>query len=73
METDDAAIRMDVPGERNLEVLFHRVNNAFIRRMTLALSRHDLRLPYYLQANADELQCQVGALHVEESRKEAID
>lgn len=55
-----------------MEMLFHRVNNAFVRRLTLSFDRSHLALPYFLRANANELQCQVGALRVE-STPAAID
>lgn len=66
--------RITVPAatEQDLEMLFRRVNNAFIHRLTLSFHRMDLALPYYLRTNADELQCHVRILRIE-GVAEAID
>ncbi|KAH7712783.1 hypothetical protein AAVH_19857, partial [Aphelenchoides avenae] len=51
-----------VPCDEDVEVLFHCVNNAFIYRLTLDFRPENLPFFAYLRANANELQCQVGAL-----------
>ncbi|KAH7716293.1 hypothetical protein AAVH_16292 [Aphelenchoides avenae] len=48
---DGSVVRMK--GEKDLESLFHRLNNSFIRRLALSFLPEDLPAPYYLQANAD--------------------
>lgn len=58
--------------EQDLEKLFHQLNNAFVDRLTFSFRRKDLTLPYYLRANASDLQCQIGALRIE-GTSEAID
>lgn len=50
--------------EHDLDTLFHRMNNAFVRRLSLSFHADDAVFLYYLRANADGLQCQVGALRV---------
>lgn len=61
---------MVAPGEQELETLFHRVNNAFIRRLSLRFDRGDLPIPYYLRANGDGLQCEVKHLVVQASEEQ---
>lgn len=58
------------PREHELETLMHRVNNAFIHRLGFSFMLDDLHLPYYLRANANDLQCRVGVLniHAEEAK-----
>lgn len=52
------------PDEQDLEAVFHRFSNAFIRRLTLDFVLEDLPLPYYLRANANDLQCEISVLRV---------
>lgn len=66
-KVDRHGIAVEAPGENNLEHLFHLVNNAFVRRLSLSFRREHLRLPFYLRANADKLQCQIGALHIRDT------
>ncbi|KAH7712433.1 hypothetical protein AAVH_20237, partial [Aphelenchoides avenae] len=51
-------------GEHELDMLFHRVSNAFIYRLSLSFLRVDLPLPYYLRAHANDLHCRVRTLHI---------
>lgn len=50
--------------EQNREMLFHRINNAFIHRFIPGFRQNDLPFLYYLRANAADLQCQVNALRL---------
>lgn len=50
-----------------MDMLFNRLNNAFIHRMSLRFCSKILPLLYYLQANASDLQCPIGALHTRPS------
>lgn len=65
-------IHVTAPGEQELETIFYRVNNAFVHRLALSFLREDIPVPYYLRANANELQCQIGVLCTEETY-EAVD
>ncbi|KAH7703897.1 hypothetical protein AAVH_28927 [Aphelenchoides avenae] len=49
-------------GEQDLEALFHRTNNAFVHRLALSFDEGNSLLLDCLQANTDELQCQVQIL-----------
>lgn len=60
----DDEMEMPTRGERHLKDLFHRINNACIRKFLLNFEPESLRLPYYLMANAADLQCKIGALDV---------
>ncbi|KAH7699308.1 hypothetical protein AAVH_33587, partial [Aphelenchoides avenae] len=62
LEDDEDGFEVVAPAEADLETLFRRVNNAFIRRLVIDFLPKDLPLPYYLWANADDLQCQIRAL-----------
>lgn len=66
-EGDRDEITMVAPRDEDLEEIFHRVNNAFIARLELNFHEENLRLPYHLRANADVLQCQIGALCIEDT------
>lgn len=61
-ENEGRRIKVVATTEKRLKMLFHRFNNAFIHRLELSFRPQDLVLPYYLQAKADELQCQVRVL-----------
>lgn len=64
LEEDRHWLDAAAPGEQELELLFHRVNNAFVYRLRLSFCREVLPLPYYLRANADDLQCRLGTLQI---------
>ncbi|KAH7699475.1 hypothetical protein AAVH_33419, partial [Aphelenchoides avenae] len=55
---DDDWIQVAAPGGQELESLFRRVNNAFIGLLRIGFLLEELPFPYYLRANADDLQCQ---------------
>lgn len=57
-------MEMSTRDERDLDVLFHRFNNAFIQELSLRFDGESLRLPYYLKARANDLQCLIRSLHV---------
>lgn len=48
-------------------MLFHFINNSFVHRLTLSFREKDRHLPYYMRENVDDLQCHIGALHIENS------
>lgn len=56
--------KVSMPGEWDLEMLFHQINNAFINSLSVSFLPEDRLLPFYLRANADVLHCKVGVLHV---------
>ncbi|KAH7695961.1 hypothetical protein AAVH_36973, partial [Aphelenchoides avenae] len=60
---------IDVPAssEQDLETLFHRVNNAFIRVLSFSFYREDLAPLNYLTAKTGELQCQIRSLRIRAS------
>lgn len=53
-----------VPAQRNEEMLFRRVNNAYIRRLAFDFHPANLRFLHYLRANAGGLQCQIQTLRI---------
>lgn len=61
---------MHARDEQDREELFHRINNAFVRRLTLSFYRAELLYLDYLRANANNLQCQIRRLHIEDSGKD---
>lgn len=65
MEDEYDEVSVVNPGERDLEILFRRVNYAFIRRLSLNFRRGSLVFPYYLAANASALHCQIRALRID--------
>lgn len=58
--------------EKELETFFHRVNNDFIRRLSLSFDHVSLPLLQGLRQNASNLQCHVITLHIGDT-SEAID
>ncbi|KAH7706805.1 hypothetical protein AAVH_25970 [Aphelenchoides avenae] len=68
-------IKVAAPGELDLQTLFHRVNNAFVRRLDLSFQREDLLLPFYLRENSSRLQCRIEMLGIahEEHKPAPID
>lgn len=50
--------------EEEREMLFHRMNKAFIHRFIPGFRQKDLPLLYYLRTNADDLHCQINALRI---------
>lgn len=57
---------LPVTDEENREMLFHRINNAFIHRFMPSFRQDDLPLLYDLRANADDLHCQINALRIKD-------
>lgn len=59
--------------EQDEDVLFHLLNNAFVDRLTLTFPpehrKHDALL-YSLRTNANDLQCQIGTLRIEDLEEE---
>lgn len=53
-------------------MLFDRLNNAFVHRLTLSFCQENLHLLHYLRANANVLKCEVGLLSIGDTSK-AID
>lgn len=49
-------------GEEDLEMFFHRVNNAFVHQMALSLRQEDVHHLCNLRAKESDLQCQIRAL-----------
>lgn len=60
----DSVVVME-DSERELERRFHDINNSFVDRLSLSFRPEDRPFLYYLRANADDLQCHIGALHLE--------
>ncbi|KAH7694712.1 hypothetical protein AAVH_38237, partial [Aphelenchoides avenae] len=60
-------VYVTAPGEQDVEMLFRRMNNAFIERLTLRFCRENIRLPRYLRSNADDFQCRNRTFHVMDS------
>lgn len=58
------------PDELDVHEVFHRVNDSFIRRLELIFAPEDLVAAFHLQANANDLQCQIEALCVVDSEEE---
>ncbi|KAH7708195.1 hypothetical protein AAVH_24565 [Aphelenchoides avenae] len=50
-------------GEDNIENIFHRINNSYIRRFELSFDQRALRFPSYLRDNAGHLQARVQILN----------
>lgn len=50
-------------GPQNLEMVFRRVDNAFIHRLELTFEPANRALFRSLSANTDELQCHVGTFY----------
>ncbi|KAH7714033.1 hypothetical protein AAVH_18606 [Aphelenchoides avenae] len=63
---------IDVPAssEQDLEKLFHRVNNAFIRVLEFSFCPEDLAPLNYLRTKVGELQCQIRSLRIRASTAE---
>lgn len=59
-------------GDEAPEELFRRVKNAFVHRLTVDFRATSLPLLHHLRTNADDLQCQIGALHIAAS-EEGVD
>lgn len=51
--------------EQGMEMLFIRINNAFIHRLTASFRQENLPLLNYLRGNADKLQCRIRVLHID--------
>lgn len=51
--------------EQGLEMLVHRVSNAFISHLRMSFRRNDPPLLYRLMANVENLQCQIRCLKVD--------
>lgn len=58
--------------DQALGMLCHRLNNAFVRRMTLDFWADSLPVIYSLRANDKDLQCRLGTLHIGASYGQAI-
>lgn len=62
-DVDDAMV--GASGEEDLQMIFRRVNNAFVHRLALSFRSENLPFLYHLRANSNDLQCRVKALHIE--------
>ncbi|KAH7712431.1 hypothetical protein AAVH_20235, partial [Aphelenchoides avenae] len=72
LEEDDNAEVVVGQTQQYMEIVFRRVNNAFVRRLTLSFDRAHLPPLNHLRANAKKLQCHIRALRIE-STEAAID
>lgn len=52
-------------GEQDPEMLYHRINNAFIERLALSFRQRALCHLKYLRANAEDIQCKIGTLRID--------
>lgn len=68
-EEDEAEEEM---GEQELQMRLNRVNNAFVRQLTLSFRLEDLALLRYLRANAGNMQCRIGTVRLD-GQKAAVD
>ncbi|KAH7707700.1 hypothetical protein AAVH_25055 [Aphelenchoides avenae] len=71
-EADREVNETAVWGDQAPEELLRRVKNAFVHRLTVDFREESLPILHHLRANADDLQCQAGALHIE-ATADAID
>lgn len=56
-----------VQDEEDLQTILYGLNNAFIHRLAFDFRQPNLPLLEYLKANASDLHCQVGALHMQDA------
>ncbi|KAH7709500.1 hypothetical protein AAVH_23224 [Aphelenchoides avenae] len=61
---DDHGFLNVLVGEENIEDIFHRINNSYIRRFELSFDQRALRFLTYMRDNAGRLQCRVQILNV---------
>lgn len=59
-------VRLDsaARGEDDVDMLFHRVDNAYVYRWTISFRRVDLWRLYRLREKANDLQCQIEILRI---------
>lgn len=57
-------LSMPSSDEHDTEAVFHRLNNAYIERLTLSFRQDDVVLLHYMRASFDLLQCRIHALHI---------
>lgn len=65
LEGDRDWIEVMEPSMQDLEMIFRRVNNTVIHRLTVSFGRRATRLLHYLRTNANELMCRIRTLRVQ--------
>lgn len=64
---DDQIKLLSSRNQQDLELLFHGLNNAFVDRLTTCFHREDLSLLHCLRTKANDLQCRIRMLYIEDT------
>lgn len=65
LEDDDVEVTVAAPCDQHPDVLFHRINDAFVHELAISFNRHELPRLHYLRENSSDLQCKIRVLTID--------